>query len=172
MRPAGTPQENQTSTQEFRSRYFGRRPIGLSILQSVAVWVSVALIFTMALTPVLAHGKPLETQTLIALSVTAFIGVGLQWLVWQFSKTVDRRKVVWSPTDEHIEVFQHRVSSGFLSFGRIEPTFIVPLAGINSARVVKGRGRHLRLHTSNGFVSISNDIERFDELCTIILSRQ
>ncbi|MFK7819814.1 MAG: hypothetical protein AB8G99_13925, partial [Planctomycetaceae bacterium] len=60
----------------------------------------------------------------------------------------------------------------FLSFGRIEPSLVIPLASIESARVVKGRGRHLRIHTSSGFVSISNDIERFEELCAIILSRQ
>jgi hypothetical protein len=124
----------------------------------------------MVLTPVFAHGRAFDETRLAAIAVALLLGAALQGLAyWNFNKR-DQSMVVWDPTLRRLTILEHRVTSSFVSLGRIEPTFDLELDEIESARVVRGRGRHLRLKTKRGFVSISNDIQHFDELTAIVLS--
>ena len=42
---------------EFRSRYFGRRPTGIFVVQSCAIWVSLGLAVALATISRLQHGN-------------------------------------------------------------------------------------------------------------------
>lgn len=155
-------------TMEFRSRTFGQRLTAVLIVRSVAVWVFVLLICTMVTLPIVQHGKPLRVIDIALLLGLPAIGGFIQWLIVRSWKNVDQRKVAWDASSDTLSVWHHRLTSSPMSLGTVVDRIDLALSDVRSMRVLKGRGTQLRLHTSKGFLCLTNDLQSFDRLCEIV----
>ena len=159
---------NGNEVLRFRSRYYGTSPVGLYRVRSLAIWLVVVGILAVAGHVDFRKGNAAGVR-FYGLAVAVIVaGAILQRFALVAGKTIDVRQLTWAPNDRLLTVFQHRFTTHFLSFGEITDQVVLSISDILSATVVTGRGRHLRLHTTRGFVSVSNDIENFDMLCTLI----
>lgn len=153
---------------EFRSRYYGQRLTPLLIVQSAAIWVSVLLFAVLMLTPVLQHGRPLDGGRLGGLLLLVAAGAALQCLAVKTWRRTDDRKVKWDAENRTLAVFGFRLTSSMLSPGRrVERVELSP-DDLLSMQVLRGRGTQLRLHTTKGFLCLTNDLQSFDELCDLV----
>lgn len=153
---------------EFRSRYYGQRLTPLLIVQSAAIWVSVLLFVVLILTPVLQHGRPLDAGRLTGLLVLPAAAAAFQWLAVRTWRRTDDRKVTWDAENRTLAVFGFRLTSSMLSPGRRVERVELSADELLAMKVVRGRGTQLRLHTTKGFLCLTNDLQAFDELCDLV----
>lgn len=157
---------------EFASKYFGKQQTLLFVLRSIAIWIFVVVPAVLMVTKLVVHNQPPGIGYVAGFVAIFVAAIVLQNLAVRSSwKTVDARRILWVPAEGRLHIFEHRVTKSLLSFGTVVPELVLPLDEILSHKVVKGRGRFLRLQTEQGFVEISNDILEFDALCAIVADR-
>lgn len=157
---------------EFLSHHYGRRHTPLLLVQSAAVWVSVLLMAALIVTPMVAHGRPWETTRVAGLLGLLLLGGLLQWLAIRAWRQTDDRKVTWDSESRTLRVSGHRFTTGLLSVGRRFDCLELQPTDILSAKIVRGRGRQLRLHTTKGFVCLTSDLQPFAQLCDLVAQQR
>ena len=156
---------------EFRSKCFGQRQTTLFVIQTFAIWTFVGLVAALIVTKVFWHQQPLSTPSATGVVLLVFLSVLLQYFAIAAWKKVDARRVVWLSDQNCLCIYGHRIVRRFMSFGDVIPQHTLRLEDICSHKIVRGRGRFLRLQTTDGFIVLSNDLEGFQTLCDIVESR-
>lgn len=153
----------------FYSRTYGQRLTALMVIRSLAIWVSTLVMLSLMVAPALFHGKELGSHTLfgaLILLVIAQVFQAFTLLAW---RKPDLQRVVWDPESLSFVLDGYRLTQKFGSFGSVKFQWPLPLSDIIEVTLNRGYGTSLRLKTKQGFVQISNDLEKFDDLATLMM---